>query len=87
MVGADGLGVEPFEVDRLLIGVAETYDVIVRVPADGSYELRATAHDASGYTSITGREPVVLLRNLNEKRGDRSWRPTTTQEATDAFSS
>ena len=52
VVGADGLDVEPFELDRLLIGVAETYDVMVRVPADGAYELRATAHDASGYASV-----------------------------------
>jgi hypothetical protein len=35
-----------------LIGVAETYDVLVKIPDDGAYELRATAHDGSGYASV-----------------------------------
>jgi len=52
VVSADGQDVEPVELDRLLIAVAETYDVIVRVPAAGAYELRATAHDGSAFTSI-----------------------------------
>lgn len=52
VVSADGIDVEPFEVDRLLIGVAETYDVLVQVPDDGSWELRATSHDASNYASV-----------------------------------
>lgn len=52
VISADGIDVEPFEIDRLLIGVAETYDVLVDVPAEGAYELRATSHDASGFTSV-----------------------------------
>ncbi len=52
VVAADGLPVQPFEERRLLIGVAETYDVIVTVPTDGSYEFRATAHDGSGHASL-----------------------------------
>lgn len=52
VISADGIDVEPFEVDRLLIGVAETYDVLVDVPAQGAYELRATSHDASGFASV-----------------------------------
>jgi len=52
VVAADGQPVQPFEEQRLLIGVAETYDVIVTVPAEGSYEFRATAHDGSGQTSL-----------------------------------
>ncbi len=34
-----------------MIAVAETYDVLVTIPNDGSYELRATAQDISGYAS------------------------------------
>lgn len=49
---ADGQDVEPFEEQRLLIGVAETYDVLVRIPESGRWELRATAHDGSGFASI-----------------------------------
>lgn len=52
VIAADGLPVQPFEEPRLLIGVAETYDVIVTVPENGSYELRATAHDGSGQASL-----------------------------------
>jgi len=32
--------------------VAETYDVVIRMPVDGSYEFRATAHDGSGKASL-----------------------------------
>ncbi|MFO7535512.1 MAG: multicopper oxidase domain-containing protein [Kiritimatiellia bacterium] len=52
VIAADGLPVQPFDERRLLIGVAETYDVVVTVPAEGSYEFRATAHDGSGHTSL-----------------------------------
>lgn len=52
VIAADGLPVQPFDEQRLLIAVAETYDVIVTVPAEGSYEFRATAHDGSGQASL-----------------------------------
>lgn len=52
IVAADGQDVEPVEVDRLLIAVAETYDVLVTLPDTGAYELRATAHDGSAYASV-----------------------------------
>jgi CopA family copper-resistance protein len=52
IVAADGLPVEPVTEQRLLVAVAETYDVLVRVPAGGAYEFRATAHDGSGFASV-----------------------------------
>ncbi len=53
IVGADGQPVEAVKIVKpILIGVAETYDVLVKVPADGTYEFRATAHDGSGHTSL-----------------------------------
>jgi CopA family copper-resistance protein len=52
VIAADGLRVQPFDEERLLIAVAETYDVIVTVPSAGSYEFRATAHDGSGHASL-----------------------------------
>ncbi|MEO6752977.1 MAG: multicopper oxidase domain-containing protein [Opitutus sp.] len=52
IIAADGQDVEPVEVQRLLIAVAETYDVLVTVPAEGKFELRATAQDRSGRTSL-----------------------------------
>jgi CopA family copper-resistance protein len=46
VVASDGNDVEPVEVDRLLIAVSETYDVVVDIPADGvAYELLATTED------------------------------------------
>jgi CopA family copper-resistance protein len=52
VVSADGQDVEPVELKRLLIGVAETYDVLVRIPGPGAWEFRATAHDGSAFASI-----------------------------------
>jgi len=45
---ADGLAVEPVEVDRILMGMAETYDVVVALPSAGSHTLHAMAQDGSG---------------------------------------
>ena len=53
VVANDGNDVEPVEVDRLLIAVSETYDVIVTIPADKtSYEFLATAEDRTKSTSL-----------------------------------
>ncbi|HWC59578.1 MAG TPA: multicopper oxidase domain-containing protein [Verrucomicrobiae bacterium] len=52
IVSADGQEVEPVRKDRFLISVAETYDVLVRPPGPGAYELRATAQDGSAWASI-----------------------------------
>jgi len=52
VVSADGQEVRPLKQERMLISVAETYDVLVKTPGAGSYELRATAHDGSAWTSI-----------------------------------
>jgi CopA family copper-resistance protein len=53
VVANDGNDVEPVEVDRLLIAVSETYDVIVTIPNDGtSYEFLATSEDRTKSASI-----------------------------------
>lgn len=52
VVAADGPEVQPTEVERVLIAIAETYDILVTVPPEGSWEFRATAQDASGHTSL-----------------------------------
>jgi len=48
----DGNDVEPVEVDRLIIAVSETYDVIVTVPMDMSYEFLVTAEDRTKSASL-----------------------------------
>lgn len=51
VMASDGIDVEPFKVDRFRIAVAESYDVIITIPEEKSYELRATAMDVSGFAS------------------------------------
>lgn len=52
VIASDGEDVEPVEVDRMIIGVSETYDVVVTVPENMSYEFKATAEDRTGSTSL-----------------------------------
>lgn len=53
VVANDGNDVEPVEVDRLIIGVSETYDIVVTIPQkDISYELLVTPEDRTESTSI-----------------------------------
>lgn len=52
IISADGQEVKPVKQKRFLIAIAETYDVLIRVPPGGAYELRATAHDGSGFASV-----------------------------------
>ncbi|WP_419869242.1 multicopper oxidase family protein [Chryseobacterium sp. CT-SW4] len=53
VVANDGKDVEPVEVDRLIIGVSETYDIIVTIPEKNkSYELLVTPEDRTQSTSV-----------------------------------
>ncbi len=52
IVASDGKDVVPIDVDRLIVGVSETYDVVVTIPDSGSYAFRATAEDRSGSTTL-----------------------------------
>ncbi|MBS1640382.1 MAG: multicopper oxidase domain-containing protein [Bacteroidetes bacterium] len=52
VVASDGNDIEPVEVDRLIIAVSETYDVIVTIPEDGkAFEFMATTEDRTQSTS------------------------------------
>ncbi len=52
VVANDGNDVEPVEVDRLIIAVSETYDVVVTIPENGiAYEFMATTEDRSNSSS------------------------------------
>jgi FtsP/CotA-like multicopper oxidase with cupredoxin domain len=78
IIAADGIDVEPITEKRFFIGVAETYDVLIRLPASGAYEFRATAHDASAFASVwlgTGKKntaPAVPRPNLYHAMGELS---------------
>jgi CopA family copper-resistance protein len=53
VVANDGNDVEPVEVDRLIIAVSETYDVVVTIPNDStSYEFLATSEDRTKSASL-----------------------------------
>ena len=61
IVGSDGQRVRPVAVNRLLIGMAETYDVVITMPADSrTVEFRATAQDVSGFASVLLGEGELL---------------------------
>jgi FtsP/CotA-like multicopper oxidase with cupredoxin domain/uncharacterized Zn finger protein (UPF0148 family) len=52
VVGNDGNDVVPIEVDRLIVAPSETYDLVVTIPDDMSYEFRATSEDRTGASSL-----------------------------------
>ncbi|MDE1191553.1 MAG: multicopper oxidase domain-containing protein [Arachidicoccus sp.] len=52
MISADGNDISPINVNRVLMGIAETYDFIITVPENGAYEFRATPMDQTGKTSV-----------------------------------
>ncbi|MBX3254424.1 MAG: multicopper oxidase domain-containing protein [Chitinophagaceae bacterium] len=52
VIANDGMDTEPVAVDRLIVGVAETYDVEVTVPQNMRYEFLATSEDRTGSVSL-----------------------------------
>jgi CopA family copper-resistance protein len=52
VVASDGNDVEPVEVDRLIIAVSETYDVIVTIPENKSFEFLVTPEDRTKSASL-----------------------------------
>jgi CopA family copper-resistance protein len=74
VVASDGNDVEPVEVDRLIIAVSETYDVVVTIPEDNkSFAFLATAEDRTGAASLflgNGvKQPVAHLSKLKYFEG------------------
>ncbi len=66
VVGNDGQDVEPVEVDRLLIAVSETYDIIVTIPSNNTgAELLVTSEDRIKSASLyLGKGPIQLQAPL-----------------------
>ncbi|CAN5348623.1 hypothetical protein BH09BAC2_BH09BAC2_15480 [soil metagenome] len=52
VLATDGNDVEPAEVDRLIIAVSETYDVVVTIPENKSYEFLVTPEDRTKSASL-----------------------------------
>lgn len=65
VIGNDGNDVVPVEVDRLIVGVSETYDIEVTIPENKSFEFRATSEDRIGHASLwLGSGEKVKAPNL-----------------------
>lgn len=65
VVANDGEDVVPVEVDRLIIAVAETYDTIVTIPDNHSYEFLATPEDRTKSASLwLGNGSKVIAPHL-----------------------
>ena len=52
VVATDGNEVEPVEVDRLIIAVSETYDIVLTIPENKSYEFLVTPEDRTKFASM-----------------------------------
>lgn len=73
VAASDGNDVEPVEVDRLIIAVSETYDVVVTIPGNKSYELLVTPEDRTKSASLwlgSGEKvPAARLERLKYFEG------------------
>ncbi len=73
VVASDGNDVVPVDVDRLIIGPSETYDIIVTIPENMQYEFLATSEDRVGHASVwlgSGMKmPAPKLPRLNYFEG------------------
>ena len=74
VVASDGNDVEPVEVDRLIIAVSETYDMVVTIPEEGvAYEFLATTEDrtqsASYFIGNGIKQLISPLPRLNYFKG------------------
>ena len=68
VVANDGNDIEPVEVDRLIIGVSETYDVVVSIPQEGTaYEFLATPEDRTKSASIYLGNGIIQLKSRMPK--------------------
>lgn len=50
IIAADGPPVQPVSVQMFLMGIAETYDLLLTIPKSGQHELRFTTQDGSGHS-------------------------------------
>ncbi len=51
VIAADGVDIKPVMANEILMGMAETYDVLFTVPEHKNYEIRATVQDVTGFAS------------------------------------
>lgn len=73
VVASDGIDVKPVEVDKIIVGISESYDIEVTVPDNRSYEFLATSEDRTGSTSLWlgngDKKPMQPMERLNYFEG------------------
>jgi len=82
-ISADGMDVQPVMTKELLMGMAETYDILFTVPENNvAYEFRATPQDVTGFASVVlGKghhtemapmkmKPSIYKMGMNHGEGD-----------------
>jgi FtsP/CotA-like multicopper oxidase with cupredoxin domain len=52
VISADGVDIKPVLANELLIGMAETYDILFKIPTNKSFELKASSQDGTGEASL-----------------------------------
>lgn len=52
VITKDGVEVQPVEVNEILVGIAETYDITFTMPEHKALEFKATAQDITGASSL-----------------------------------
>ncbi|MBI4041791.1 MAG: multicopper oxidase domain-containing protein [Deltaproteobacteria bacterium] len=69
VISKDGMGVVPLEVNEILMGMGETYDLFFEVPHAHhpmAYEFRATAQDVTGFGSLILGDQQSIERVLDK---------------------
>lgn len=70
VVTKDGVEIQPLEVNEILVGIAETYDVIFTMPEHKALEFKATAQD------ITGAASTVIGKGHHIEKVPMKMRPS-----------
>lgn len=70
VIAKDGVEIQPLEVNEILMGIAETYDVTFTMPMHKALEFKATAQD------ITGAGSVVLGKGHHIEKVPMKMRPS-----------
>lgn len=65
VISSDGIDIEPILMEKVLISVAETYDFLLTIPDEGQIEIKASAQDGSGNTSVfLGKGNKILAPDI-----------------------
>lgn len=89
VIEADGRPLTPFTTGKIKIAMAETYDVIVTVPENKTYELRASSEDGTGFAvahigkgALVPVSPLPMPNLVLMDHGSHKMNHNTMQEST-----